>query len=296
MVPNQSFPSLSKKLFQSMSLPSAALRQFVATRVLDYRYKKYLRQFGERDDDTYVVTWKRSGSTLAQSMLYQLLRGEEISQHLLDAVPWIRLYAEMKWKLPDVPSPRIVKSCEPQESVRKGTKGRFIYIVRDGRDSAASAYHYFKDFVDPNITFEQFFARVFLNDAGREGWFQHVVSWFENRNNFDILYLRFEDLVNKPDDSIGRIIKFCNIERTQAEIEQVRKNTRFAHMKKRQEFYGPPNSTDKFIRKGKIGEGSEYFAATEQRVYMEKFERYLSTFDLLKEYNPSRFANTSGQS
>ena len=50
---------------------------------------KYHLEFGERDDDIYVVTYPKSGTTLMQMMLYQLTTDGKIDfKHIYDVSPW----------------------------------------------------------------------------------------------------------------------------------------------------------------------------------------------------------------
>src|SRR3954466_13577858 len=90
------------------------------------RFMKYELQFGEREDDIYVATYLKSGTTWMQMILYQLTTTGDISfEHIYDVSPWLRNLADRSSPLPSIPSPRIIKTHDPYHKVQKGKKGRF---------------------------------------------------------------------------------------------------------------------------------------------------------------------------
>ena len=61
--------------------------------------------------------------------------------HIYDVSPWIRNAAYLGQKPPDLPSPRIIKSHDKHKTFFKETKGRFIFVYRNGMDVAVSLYN-----------------------------------------------------------------------------------------------------------------------------------------------------------
>ena len=102
-------------------------------------------QFKLRPDDIFIVTFPKSGTTLMQMIPYQLTTDGGMDFPHIDAVsPWIEtrfIRGEYK-ELEDLPSPRVFKSHLPYRRIPKGV--RCIYILRDLRSVAISAFHHLR--------------------------------------------------------------------------------------------------------------------------------------------------------
>jgi hypothetical protein len=224
----------------------------------------YRTEFGQRDDDIYLVTFPKSGTTMTQVILYQLCtngEGDMDFHHIYDVSPWIGNDVFRGRPVKELPSPRIIKSHEFYRDYEKNTKGRFIYVYRDGMDVAVSIYHQNKNYNKPDLTFDASFAN-FMTEH-KNNWFLHVRDWVRNKHQFKILYLRFEDLVNNKREQILKIIAFLELEVGEVAIANALKYSSYDYMKAHEEKFGvqPPDFSqrvfDQFIRSGKTGEGSE---------------------------------------
>ena len=57
------------------------------------RFEQYKLEFGERDDDIYITTYPKSGTTVMQVILYQLTtKGDMGFKHIYDVSPWIEMH------------------------------------------------------------------------------------------------------------------------------------------------------------------------------------------------------------
>ena len=98
--------------------------------------------FGERKDDIYISTYPKSGTTVMQMILYHLTTdGSMDFNHIYDVSPWIRNASFRSQKPPNLPSPRLIKTHDHYKDFDKNTKGRFIYVYRNGMDVAVSHFH-----------------------------------------------------------------------------------------------------------------------------------------------------------
>ena len=109
---------------------------------LELNTLKYHIQFGERDDDIYIVTYTKSGTTLMQMMVYQLTTdGNMDFNHIYDVSPWTDNDAFLDLPPRELPSPRIIKSHRVYKKIDKDTKGKFIVVIRNVDDVAVSQFH-----------------------------------------------------------------------------------------------------------------------------------------------------------
>ena len=177
-------------------------------------------------DDTFLVSYPRSGNTWTRFLIANLLHPEQ-------AVT----FANIERLIPDceavssrfvknVPRPRIIKSHEYFDHRYK----KVIYVVRDPRDVALSYYDFSRKYrqIDDNYPLTQF-----VNDfvAGRLSsfdwgtWGENVSSWFYTRNGRpDFLLLRYEDMQSDAERELAKVARFLAIdasrERLAAAVER----------------------------------------------------------------------------
>ena len=240
---------------------------------------KYHIEFGERDDDIYVVTYPKSGTTLMQMILYQLTTDGKVDfKHIYDVSPWTDNDVFRDIPPRDLPSPRIIKSHRYYKKFDKATKGRFIVVVRDGMDVAVSQYHQFKNYNNPDLEFDEFVSGFFSN---KDNWFAFSRDWFKNKNKRNVLYVRYEDILNNFDESLKKVAGFINVEIDPKDLPRIKKHCSFEFMKQHEEKFGDEDPLkesrkkyDQFIRKGKRGEGKIYFNDKQKAKFEKQVKEY----------------------
>jgi hypothetical protein len=165
--------------------------------------------------------------------------------------------------VPELPSPRLIKSHDIYSDFEKGTKGKFIFVYRNVEDVAISLYHQTKNYRKPDIKLNDYMSKTFLNKKGYD-WFSYTQSWLRNKNKHHILYLRYEDILKDKGGAINKIINFLEIKPTKEAIERAIERSSFDYMKKLESKFGlqPPEKPSKlifneFIREGKVGKGKD---------------------------------------
>jgi hypothetical protein len=258
------------------------------------RYRELRAAYGERDSDIYVSTYTRSGTTWMQMILYQLTTdGNMDFDHIYDVSPWF--YYSARWSIIPTcsPDPRILKTHDYYNFYDANTKGKFVYVIRDGKDVIVSFYHHKINVKGYTGTFEEHFDECVNADyyncvnGDYYNWFEHVKGWLENKNNFPILYVKYESLKNDFDNEVKRIIDFCDIPVNDSILKRTKERTNFTFMKKCSSQLGPPRkpkSHHQFIRKGLIGEGSQRLTNKQKDMFSKKFHETLGHLDLVSEY------------
>ncbi len=199
-------------------------------------------------DDIFLVSYPKSGNTWTRFLLGNLMNPDE---HITFAnverkVPDI--YAESKMTLKKTPRPRIIKSHECFDPRYR----RVIYIVRDPRDVALSAYHYDRKGrnVPDGFPIETYITTRFMKTDEYFGtWGEHAGSWLVNSNNIfqisrlnngfmgtmgswgenvmswlgarghdrEFLLVRYEDLLEDAQREMTRIAEFLSLAHISAE-------------------------------------------------------------------------------
>jgi len=242
-------------------------------------FEQYKMKFGERDDDIYIATYPKSGTTMMQMILYHLTTDGKVDfNHIYDVSPWIRNASFRKQEPIELPSPRLIKTHDHHKDFSKGTKGKFLYVYRNGMDVANSVYHQHKSYNKSDLKFDEFIRNFYKKKA----WFKHTRAWFNNQKKLQILYVRYEDLIKNKQAEIKRIIDFCNLHPSQEAFDRAIRHSSFDNMKKCENKFGdqPEESKkvyDQFIRKGKVGEGKKRFSKEQKEEFTKQYNRMVQT-------------------
>ncbi|XP_060576816.1 sulfotransferase 1E1-like isoform X2 [Ruditapes philippinarum] len=143
-----------------------------------------------RADDIWICTYPRSGTTMTIQLVYliQTLDFETANNVQLEVrVPFLDCkddrfpYYKGKKTIDEMKSPRIIKSHLHHfllpEQLRKG-KGRWTHQLDEGDNMFG---RFFDSFVD--------------GTAYACPWPQHVLGYWEKKDEPQVLFLRFEDVV-----------------------------------------------------------------------------------------------------
>jgi len=238
-------------------------------------FLKYQMLFGERDSDIYISTFPKSGTTLMQMMLYQMLSdGNMDFEHIYEKSPWIKNDAFMGFKPRHLPDPRIIKTHDNYLRFDKDTKGKFIYVLRDGMDVAVSLYHQEKNFRNPNLTFEKHFENFVT--ASRHNWFDHTKDWLGNKYDLNILYLRYEEIIKDLEGTAKKVADFSNIAIDKEILDRTIERCSFNYMKQFEDKFGllsveKPFRNQEFFRKGTSGDFKNYFTPSHIEAFNKRY-------------------------
>src|SRR5215469_10162558 len=172
------------------------------------------RYFSVYPDDTFVVSYPRSGSTWSRFLIANLVfPNDDVSFANIDR--FVPATASLSRRaLARVPRPRIIK-CHNYFDHRYSS---VIYIVRDPRDVVLSEYRFLlKRMAIPDFyPIEQFVVRFVKGEVNNySSWRESVGTWIAARSgNERFLLLRYEDMVNDTVAELGRIATFLKVTAT----------------------------------------------------------------------------------
>jgi Sulfotransferase domain len=163
-------------------------------------------------DDTFVVSYPRSGNTWTRFLIANLAYPNS-SVSFANIEKLIPETLQSNRTLKRTPRPRFIKSHEYLDLRYPKT----IYIARDPRDVVLSTYYFRKKYRDID---DDFPIERFVDDfiAGRPAsgwgtWAEHVASWFfALRHSEKLLFLRYEDMMRDAESELARIAVFLGIE------------------------------------------------------------------------------------
>ena len=169
------------------------------------------RNFFVHPDDTFLVSYPKSGSTWARFLLAALANPTEtVSFANIDSIlPSIS--SRSKRDLRNQPRPRLIKSHEYFDARYKNV----IYVVRDPRDVVLSQYRFFlkRGAIDDGYALDRFVSRFMTGDLNDYGsWGENVGSWLAARNGSSrFLLLRYEEMLGKTANELTKVADFLGM-------------------------------------------------------------------------------------
>jgi hypothetical protein len=175
----------------------------IATAIAAYR---------PRPTDIVISPFAKCGTTWLQQTFHCLrTRGDMDFDDISRVTPWIEMSGVCSQDLeaPQRGEPRGFKSHLPYDAIPKGA--RYVVALRDPKDAMISLYRFMEGwFLEPGAVSFTDFARGRMNTPGPDYW-GHLVSWWGQRDNPNVLLLSYEGMTADPEASIRRLATFAGI-------------------------------------------------------------------------------------
>ena len=178
------------------------------------------RNFHVFPDDTFLVSYPKSGNTWARFLLASLVNPNEIvsfsniERLLPDAS------SQTKRHLANTPRPRLIKSHQYLDPRYKNV----IYIVRDPRDVVRSQYSFFLKCgtIEDGYDIDQFVDRFIAGDLSLYGsWAENVGSWLvAQQPGRRFLLLRYEDMIRQTAAELAKVAAFLGAPASSVHIDR----------------------------------------------------------------------------
>jgi hypothetical protein len=170
--------------------------------------------FRPRPTDVIVTPFAKSGTTWVQQIVHGLrTRGSMEFSEITEVIPWLEIAYDMGIdpERAQPGAPRAYKSHLPWELVPKGA--RYIYVVRDPGDIAVSFHHFLSGwFFEPgSISLPELTRAWLLGSEGPRRYWPHVVSWWQHREDENVLFLCYENMKRDLSRTVARIADFIGI-------------------------------------------------------------------------------------
>jgi len=229
-----------------------------------------IASYRPRPDDVIISPYAKCGTTWLQQMFHSLrTRGDVDFDDISRVVPWIETASILDIDLdaPQKAKPRGFKSHLAYDVVPKGA--RYIVSLRDPGDAVLSHLRFVEGWwLEPGaVTVTEYVAsRISLRGNGRDYW-HHLITWWAQRDNPDVLLFTYEQMSDDPVAHIRRVAGFCGIPLDDALMELALERTSLAFMlSHKQQFddrmmremserrIGLPSGSDSAkVRDGRVG-------------------------------------------
>ncbi|KAL1480380.1 hypothetical protein MTO96_051081 [Rhipicephalus appendiculatus] len=195
----------------------------------------------------------------------------------------------------------------PLEVIKLVDNAKYVYVARNPFDCAVSYYHFLKGLTPKTVTDVSFetFLKLFLSGKVNYGdYFDHLLPWYERRNDANVLFLTYEQLkadtkaqvlkiadflgedhgaaLREDDALLQKVLHTCSLESMKVflgvtPIERVKKTVEAAS-KKGDSFEMtkslPTEAAEmhegaSYVRKGIVGDWRNYFKDEQIKVTKE---------------------------
>lgn len=169
-------------------------------------------EYQPRSDDVFVVTFPKCGTTWVQHIAYLIYNDGQKPKDGLDFLknsPFLEMTGV--GCLLAMKRPGIIKSHLPYSMMPKSPEAKYIYVCRNPKDCVTSFYYHTKGFPGYEFTrgtFSTFFDIFCEGQTDFGDYFDHVLGWYEHRNDPNVLFLHYEDMKVQPRESVLKIAKF----------------------------------------------------------------------------------------
>jgi Sulfotransferase domain len=186
-----------------------------------------------RPDDVIISPFGKCGTTWLQQTFHSLrTRGDLDFDDISRVVPWIETANILGIDLdaPQKGAPRGFKSHLAHDLVPGAA--RYIVSLRDPRDAVLSHLRFMEGWwLEPGaVTVTEYVAgRLALRGSSRDYW-HHLITWWEQRDNPNVLLLTYEQMSADPAAHIRRVAAFCGIPLDDALLQLALERTSLAFM------------------------------------------------------------------
>ncbi|KAM6280648.1 amine sulfotransferase-like [Porphyrio hochstetteri] len=249
-------------------------------------YVASLEDFEIKDSDIFLTTYPKSGTVWTQNILSLILheghRNGTEDMETMDRIPWLE-YNIKNRDYADLPLPRVFATHLPYYLVPRdlrNRRGRIIYVTRNPKDVMVSYYHFSKfmstleEIPDFNLFMERFLAGKVLGSS----WLDHVSGWYNHAEDFNILFLTYEEMKKDLRSAVLKICNFLGKKLSEEEVDSIVRQATFENMRKdpRANYENLPDDVvakDKgsFLRKGTVGDWKNIMTVAQN----ERFDKVL---------------------
>ena len=253
--------------------------------------------FEFRDDDIFIGTYAKAGTTWMQQIIAQLLFSGEEGLSVAEMSPWLDLRVPPKEvKLPQVEAQthrRFIKTHLPVDALTFSPRAKYIYIGRDGRDVVWSMYNHHVNANDawyealndtpgrvgppigrPVEDIKQYF-QDWMEGDGHPFWpfWENIRSWWEIRSLPNVMLVHFAQLKADMPGEISKIAAFLEIPVDTSKWDAIIEHCTFDYMKQHADKSVPlggafwDGGAQTFINKGTNGRWRDELTADDIAVY-----------------------------
>jgi len=278
------------------------------------KFQQRFKTWQVRQDDVYVLTFAKNGTTWTQELIWLLQNNCNFDQakavplderspfldflmladFLKDELPPF-LQADILKSVQEMPSPRLIKShfrlCLLPDDLLETSK--VVTCLRNPKDTVVSYYHHEKLVKSYGYSgdFPTYFDHFMDNLVIYSSYFEYVKEAWQRRNHPNVCLLFFEDMKKDMTPSIKKVAKFLGKDISDEMVEKLADHLTFKKMrnnpavnKEDGKKFGFFSGNGHFMRKGEVGDWKNYFTDEMNKRMDEAIEKHFKPIGLEFEY------------
>ncbi|GBO30247.1 Sulfotransferase 1C2A, partial [Araneus ventricosus] len=212
--------------------------------------------------------------------------------------------------------PVALKTHLPFRVIPWSDEAKYVYVARNPKDCCVSYYHHLKGLPSYGFPgdFNQFFELFISGNIIAGDYFDHVMEWYEHRNDPNVLFMTYEEMKENPEAAILKMASFIDEEKygkplreDPGKLQNVLVYSSFKHMEKVFNKYIDGNNhiseedwndidfpddekkvlvrlrstPTNFVRKGIVGDWKNHFNQEQSKRLDEKLAERMKGTELL---------------
>lgn len=248
-------------------LKRATVERLIKSRLLSYQ--RFTGIAPSRDDDTFIVSFPRSGNTLIRFLIANMLSPDEpiTLDNVDEFIPVLPNRAHTASGVRQGDWPRMFKTHDPYFHCFP----KSIYIVRDGRDSLVSYFHRQTQQGLFKGSFSDYLAQDGHTVTDSTSWADHVAQALAHqaRHPARVLLIRYEDMIADLRGTASRINAFCGLNVSEAAIARAVDACAFQNLQKGEALVANSAKPTMF-RRGQAGAWVDTFSPAEAQAFWDR--------------------------
>lgn len=180
------------------------------------------KNFRPRESDVFIATYPKCGTTWTQHIVHTLRTGGDLDfDEITEVVPWLESAHDLHIdpNAEQRANPRAFKTHLPRSELPQNA--RYIFITRDPVNVALSFFRFADGWMVEKdaVTVDSFVQRMFVEGTRAGTWWGHLLDWWPVRDQNNVLFLCYEDMIADAHAAITAIANFCAIAMTPELLE-----------------------------------------------------------------------------
>ncbi|HUZ13988.1 MAG TPA: sulfotransferase domain-containing protein [Caulobacteraceae bacterium] len=229
-----------------------------------------IASYRPRPTDVVISPFGKCGTTWLQQTFHTLrTRGDMDFDDISRVVPWIETAGAcgLDLEAPQRAEPRGFKSHLTWDRAPEGA--RYVVSLRDPKDAMVSHFRFMEGwFFEPGaIALGEYLAATLADRRPGHGYWSHLLGWWAQRRNPDVLLVSYEHMSADPEANVRRLAGFCGIALDEALLALTLQRTSLAFMLAHKDRFDdammrrlseercglPPGGDSAKVREGKVG-------------------------------------------
>lgn len=162
--------------------------------------------------DVFIVSYPKCGTTWMQHIVYAIYNDGIPPKDMDDFMrraPFLEMLGTAA--VDSMPRPGAIKTHLPYHLQPMSPEAKYIYVTRNPYDCCVSFYHHTRSFPAYRFAqepFDKFFDMFVEGKVDYGDYFEHQISWYDHRNDDNVLVITYEELKMDPRAGILKIADF----------------------------------------------------------------------------------------